>query len=339
MSVVRVLFLSDTHLGFDLPQRPRVLRRRRGPEFYAAFDRALEPALRGDVDVVIHGGDLFFRSRVRQAPVKAALDRIEAVAARGIPFLIVPGNHERGALPFPLFWKQPYVHVFDRPQTCRLRCHGARVAVTGFPYSYTDLPRTFPELLAQAHVPSEPADVRLLAMHQAVAGARVGVRNFMFRSGRDVIPAHRIPPGFAAVLSGHIHRAQVLHTDPEGRPLASPVFYAGATQRTSFAERNESKGCLVMEFEPQDRGPGKMRASRFVPLPSRAMILRRTSPADLTPTHLEQVLGGYDPNALVRLVVAGEIPKGTSRLLQSLAPASMNVELRVAGPEEGNHPG
>ncbi len=58
---VRVLFVSDTHLGFDLPLRPRsfVERRRRGPDFFACFERALEPALRGDdADVVVHGGDL-----------------------------------------------------------------------------------------------------------------------------------------------------------------------------------------------------------------------------------------------------------------------------------------
>jgi DNA-3-methyladenine glycosylase len=41
---VRILFLADTHLGFDLPERPRVDRRRRGPDFFANFVRALEPA-------------------------------------------------------------------------------------------------------------------------------------------------------------------------------------------------------------------------------------------------------------------------------------------------------
>ena len=38
------LFVSDTHLGFDLPRRPRVERRRRGPDFFENFERALEPA-------------------------------------------------------------------------------------------------------------------------------------------------------------------------------------------------------------------------------------------------------------------------------------------------------
>ena len=61
---VRVLLVADTHLGFDLPFRPRIKRRRRGHDFFANFERALEPALEGKVDLVVHGGDVLYRSRV-----------------------------------------------------------------------------------------------------------------------------------------------------------------------------------------------------------------------------------------------------------------------------------
>ena len=37
---VRVLFLSDTHLGLDLPSRPRDERRRRGDDLFESFERA-----------------------------------------------------------------------------------------------------------------------------------------------------------------------------------------------------------------------------------------------------------------------------------------------------------
>ena len=39
MGIIRILFLADTHLGFDLAFRPRIERRRRGPEFFANFFR------------------------------------------------------------------------------------------------------------------------------------------------------------------------------------------------------------------------------------------------------------------------------------------------------------
>ena len=76
-SRVRILFLADTHLGFDLPKTPRVNRRRRGPDFFTSLDRALAPAREGRVDLVVHGGDVFHRSRVRPEIVLMALDYSE----------------------------------------------------------------------------------------------------------------------------------------------------------------------------------------------------------------------------------------------------------------------
>ena len=43
LTPVRVLLVADTHIGFDDPLRPRVQRRRRGPDFLANFERALAP--------------------------------------------------------------------------------------------------------------------------------------------------------------------------------------------------------------------------------------------------------------------------------------------------------
>jgi len=57
---LRILLLADTHPGFDLPAKPRVERARRGEDFCEAFEHALAPATRGEVDVVVHGGDLFY---------------------------------------------------------------------------------------------------------------------------------------------------------------------------------------------------------------------------------------------------------------------------------------
>ena len=58
MGIIRLLFLADTDLGYDLPFRPRIQRRRRGPEFFANFERALQTAVKGRVDCAVHGGDL-----------------------------------------------------------------------------------------------------------------------------------------------------------------------------------------------------------------------------------------------------------------------------------------
>jgi DNA repair exonuclease SbcCD nuclease subunit len=111
---IRILLCADTHLGFDEPIRPRVERRRRGPDFFDNFQRVLDSARDRRVDLVVHGGDLFFRSRVPPAIVDRVYRMLLSFAGGGIPLLIVPGNHERSVLPQSLFLSHPDIIRLDR---------------------------------------------------------------------------------------------------------------------------------------------------------------------------------------------------------------------------------
>ena len=126
-TVVRILLLADTHLGFDLPVNPRVHRRRRGHDFLANYSAALQPALAGEVDLVVHGGDVFNRSRPVSSVVWQAFEPLTRVADRGVPVYVVPGNHERGRIPHLRFAQHPGIHVFDRPRTFVAEVRGVRV--------------------------------------------------------------------------------------------------------------------------------------------------------------------------------------------------------------------
>jgi DNA repair exonuclease SbcCD nuclease subunit len=332
----RILFLSDTHLGLDLPRRPRVLRRRRGPEFFEGLDRALAPAIRGEVDLVVHGGDVFFRSRVPPALVERALAPLEAVAERGVPVFIVPGNHERSAIPHPLLAAHEGIHVFARPRTFELAVGGLTLALSGFPFVRRGLRAGFRRLVESTGWRDVPADARLLCLHQCVEGATVGPRGYVFREGDDVIRGQDLPTHVAAVLAGHVHRHQVLRRDLEGRALPAPVLYPGSTERTSFAERGEAKGCLLLDLEADGTGRGRLRAVRFQELPTRPMVqieLRadRVSGSGLTPV-LASLLARQHPDAIVRLRVHGRDPGGLLGLrteaVRALVPLTMNLSVR-----------
>ena len=245
---VRILFLSDSHLGLDLPTRPRVERLRRGDDLFESFERALLPATTGETDLVVHGGDLFYRSRIPAWLAERVFARLAELADSGVDVFWVPGNHERSGIPRALFLTHPGIRVFDRPRTFVVEREGMTIAFSGFPYA----PRVaaeFASLLAATGHAESAAHVKLLCIHQAVEGATVGPADFVFRRGEDVLPGRTVPGGFAAVLSGHIHRRQVLVKDLAGRSLASPVVYSGSTDRTSFAERFEPKGALVLDVE------------------------------------------------------------------------------------------
>lgn len=265
---LRILFLSDSHLGFDLPHRPRVQRPRRGEAFFAAFARALAPAARGEVDLVVHGGDLFYRSRICSGLAGRVLDQVEAIA-RITPVVIVPGNHERSAMPLPLLWGASGIRVFDQPRSFSLTIRGYRVLLSGFPYSRRDLRRDFPALVAATgcDLPLASAhDMRLLCMHQLVETTTVGPWGYRFGDAPDVVPLRCVPGGFAAILAGHLHRAQVLMRDARGRRLPAPVLIAGSTERTSLAERDETKGTLRLDVVPDGTGRGRLQRWWFHPL-------------------------------------------------------------------------
>ena len=354
MPRVRVLLLADTHLGFDLPLRPRVERRRRGPDFFANFHRALAPARRGQVDLVVHGGDLLFRSKVRRELVYRAFEPLIEVAGGGVPVVVVPGNHERSAIPYPLLAAHSGVHILERPRTVRLEIGGCPVALSGFPFQRHEARRRFVDLLAETgwrddagtsldgpsrRAPpgrsptADPPDrtpgstdmprqaeptVRLLCLHQTVEGARVGPAGYTFRRGHGVIRGRDIPAGFAAVLAGHIHRHQVLTVDLAGRPLAAPVLYPRSIERTSFAERDEAKGYMTLELSPDESG-GRLEDSRFHELPARPMIDLeidvRGLDQDRLARRVRRSLASLDPDAVVRLTVSGRLdPRAAAAL-------------------------
>jgi len=336
VGTLRVLLIADTHLGFDLPLRPRVQRRRRGPDFFANTRRALAPARRGEVDLVVHGGDVLYRSKVKPALVQLAFEPLLEVADGGVPVVVVPGNHERSAIPYSLLVAHPRLFLLDRPRTIRLTLAGLRVAVSGFPCARDDIRDRFAGLLAETGWPERPADIRLLCMHQTVEGARVGPAHYTFRRGADILPGRSLPRGFAAVLAGHIHRHQVLTADLQGRPLAAPVFYPGSIERTSGAERDEAKGFVIMELGPEGGSGGRLVRWRFEKLPARPLIALELEVGGMEGEALRRLLtkqlAALDPEAVVSIRVQGTpTPEGVEILrapaVRGLAPDTMTVSL------------
>ena len=334
--MLRVLLLADTHLGFDLPFKPRVKRRRRGPDFFANYERALLPALRGEVDLVVHGGDVLFRSKVRPRLVQMAFEPLMRVADAGVPVVVVPGNHERSAIPYPLLAAHREVHILHAPRTVRLEVRGLRVAVSGFPFARDDVRERFGKLLASTLWRQRPADARLLCLHETVEGAKVGPVGYTFRRGADVVRGRDLPAGFAAVLAGHIHRQQVLTADLAQRPLAAPVLYPGSIERTSAAERDEPKGYMTLEIAPGDNG-GRLESWTFHELPARPMVDVDLDPAGLDrgalAARLGRSLAEIDPEAVVRVCLAGA-PEGEAgealraAAVRELAPSTMSVTVQ-----------
>ena len=331
-----LLFLSDTHLGFDEPLRPRSRKLHRGPDFFATFHRAIEVARAERPDAVIHGGDLFYRSRVPDSLVDRAMAPLVELAEAGISVFLVAGNHERSFLPRTLFSLHDRIHVFDEPRTVRLTVDGIRIAIGGFPCVRDRAREAFPRLVAATGLASEPSAVRFLCIHQLVEGARV--YGHQFRSGEDIVQASDLPGGVTAILSGHVHRHQVLRTDLSGKRLSAPVVYSGSTERTSFAEASEIKGFVSIIAGPADGPAGALRSIEFRALPARPMYVR-TLESDSLPTALDRFrssLAEVDTHGVLRVRIPSGLASSYTRIIaavRAIVPPTMFLSFSLpSGP-------
>jgi DNA repair protein SbcD/Mre11 len=330
---VRILFFADSHLGFDMPARPRVKRRRRGEDFFKNYRLIVDRALRDDIDLVVHGGDVFYRSKIPAELVWEVFEPLLGMADDNIPVLVVPGNHERSKIPFKMLTRHSNIYLFDSPKTVVLTLNGMTLALSGFPCERNDIRSRFTDLVEETHWQAKAADARFLCIHQAVDGACVGPRNFIFRNRRDVISSKDIPSDFTAVLSGHIHRSQILTRHMDGTPLPAPVLYPGSIERTSFAEQDEPKGYLILDVSKNPETEGCSFAWNFVQLPARPMVSVTINADGLSELDLEvrlnRLFASLDPNAVVSLRISNSSPEHWTVLradmIRRLAPPSMNV--------------
>lgn len=334
MTVFRVVLFADTHLGFDFPIKPRIERRRRGPDFFDNFHRVLDYTRKTKPDFLLHCGDLFFRAKIPQLIVDMVYQDLFDFAAEGIPLLIVPGNHERSILPTSLFLNHPNLFIFNKPQTYKFTVEGSQISFSGFPCQRKSILGEFEPLLIAAGWGNIKKGCKFLCLHQTIEGAEVGPSGYTFRKGDDVIPKQYLPANAVAILSGHIHRQQIIgekNIDPSEHP---PVIYPGSIERTSFAEKDERKGFYDIEVEGSDESGWRIKNLSFVELPARPMedlILEDWLTIEDLEYFMREKLEKMAQDSIVRLKCKPEIDPAvksqiTSRFLREIMPKTMNYQ-------------
>ena len=92
MKNLKFIHVADTHLGkteFKLKEREE--------DFYKAFEQVIDFALEKKVDFVIHSGDLFDTARPPMRTVIFAINQINRLKEKEIPFFVIGGSHDIGA--------------------------------------------------------------------------------------------------------------------------------------------------------------------------------------------------------------------------------------------------
>jgi DNA repair protein SbcD/Mre11 len=242
---MRVVHLSDTHLGFrQLHRVDDAGRNVREQDVARAFTEAIDRAIALAPDAVIHSGDLFDSHHPSAAALGVALDGLARLRAAGVPIILIAGNHEtpRAIAAEHIFsvlerFGEGVHAVHAGPETIRL---GA-LAVHGIPYD-NDVARMTEAIRAAR--PDADAEASVLVAHVGLTGLGgvVGPEASLAISGEALAGSH----GFNYVALGHLHKFS---------PVADNAAYAGSTERLSWADDAPVKGLVEVDLarDPSDR--------------------------------------------------------------------------------------
>lgn len=311
---MRILHIADLHIGVENYGRfnPETGLHSRLSDFLDCFDVAITAAIQQQVDLVLIAGDMFKNRDPQPRHQREFAARIRRLHDANIPVLMIIGNHDTAPSRDAANSVAVYeglrfagVEIVRRPQTLRYTtAHGA-LAVVAIPWIIREmLMVNFTELrtaalseqeavilqIIEQYVAREVATLMaedplrpiIVCYHGTVSGAVTGFER-QLTLGREIQlpPTTLTPEGVDYVALGHVHKHQVVRTDP-------PMIYPGSIERIDFGEINETKGYVMVEFT------GKKADWTFHALPARRFVhiqvdvSTATDPMDLVNARIEQ---------------------------------------------------
>lgn len=228
MANTRLLHVSDTHLG-----RRQYKSDIRRDDFAAAFDAAIDIAIDEDIDAVVHTGDLFDSPRPNTRAISQAVNTLRRLNDAGIPFLGIVGNHERKLQEqwLTIFAEFDQVHRLSQDEPFVVN---NSVAVYGIDAVRNQHWETMDFNLAD---PPEDGMPMLLCMHELFEG---------------LVPPQQADRSFDDVFERLNHTPDAIalgdyHAPAEDTHDGVPVFYAGATERTSATDNDPTVRIITVE--------------------------------------------------------------------------------------------
>ncbi|PAU85422.1 DNA repair exonuclease [Halorubrum salipaludis] len=225
--MTRVIHTGDTHVGYAQYHSP--VRRQ---DFLDAFAAVIDDAIDGEVDAVVHAGDLFHDRRPELDDLMGTISVLRRLDDAGIPFLAVVGNHEstRGGQWLDLFERLGLATRLDDEPTV--------VGDTSF-YGLDHVPVSRRDDLDYAFAEHDAEYAALVAhgLFEPFGYADWDTEEVLAES--DV--------AFDAMLLGDNHT-------PDSAEVAGTwVTYPGSTERASASER-EGRGYNLVTFDADAAG-------------------------------------------------------------------------------------
>jgi exonuclease SbcD len=269
--MIKMLHLADLHIGIENYGRvdPATGLHTRLQDYLERLDEALAFGRDEGVHIVLIAGDIYKNRSPNPTHQREFAQRINQLCAEGIPVFMLTGNHDISpslgrAHSVEIFdiLRVPGVTIADRAALHRIETAAGRLQIIALPWvtrhglltreesrlaSFSEietmLRRRIDAFLEHQVEDLEPDIPAVLTIHGTIDGASYGAERSITLGQDLVLPRSVIAySAIDYVAMGHIHRHQKLGEHP-------PIVYPGSIERIDFGEREEQKGCVLVELE------------------------------------------------------------------------------------------
>lgn len=271
--MIKLLHLADLHIGVENYGKidPASGLHSRLIDYLDRLDQAITIGLEAGVDLVLIAGDIYKNRSPNPTHQREFARRLWRLRSAGVPIFILTGNHDVSSS----IGRAHSVEIFDAlgvegvtvADRLKVHCISTRsgpLQIIAVPWVTRQSMLARDESLRGASFVEIEYELRrrverfiltsaeqldrqipaVLAFHGSVDGAELGAERSITLGQDLVLPRSVLAmPGIDYVALGHIHKHQALGVVP-------PLVYPGSIERIDFGERNEPKGCVIVELEP-----------------------------------------------------------------------------------------
>ncbi len=292
---LRIAHISDTHLGYRaLPVQDAVAgRNQRSVDIDRAFTTAIDDILRQDVDLVIHGGDVFHHSRPNWYAIRHFVTEMRRIEEAGIPAVVIAGNHDTpryragGSVFSVLEVALPNIRISAGYEEEEFLFDDLGLRVQTVPHGALvnpDDPITY----------ARPETRNILVTHGMTPG--ILDPGVVTEPGEQELNTELFQAAFDYIALGHYH----LLTE-----VFKSAWYAGSTERMGWGDTEATPGYLIVTLEADGlTSKPEHRAVRSRPMKLLNPVYGDTlSVPEIVDNVLDQLERLDNPEALTRVQI------------------------------------
>ena len=238
---MKIITFADAHIGISTYSTidPKTNLNTRVLDSLNGIDQIINYAEENNIKYILFAGDMFKNALPSPTLVREINKRIKASAEKGIKWIIQDGNHDVSPL-------ETAKSALDPLSTLKVE----NVEHTRFEKTYM-IDNNIRVLVLPTYTTQEEVENILSKYNDNIKTIIMGhftslnakLNDWLIASNEDAIDIKIFQkPNILAVVLGHLHKHQILNTNPLS-------YYCSSTIRTDFNEEHDKKGFVVLDID------------------------------------------------------------------------------------------